>query len=387
MKNSKPEFNISTKILTIVCTFVLNIGMFTAYAQAPESCDCMVDTVGYANFLPTLNPNENANFQLHPHGNFAIAYGVIGSSTPSVVQSLIDNNPEVTTIIMYACPGSEDDDANLQAAQLIYNQGYKMYLPFNGWVASGATDMFLAGSIRMVEVTVDAVGVHSWSDGSSDATDFPVGHAYHQPYINYYMAIGFSQQEAEDFYYFTINAAPANGIHWMSQIELNEYKVRSCTYSATPTYSISQDGNTLNAEVTGATYQWLNCDNGNAPINGETGQTFTPTTNGNYAVKVTESTCSGTSNCVVFTPSGIRGLNQLGFNIYPNPSNGIVTVLFENEHQEHTIDVFNVFGQNIKSVLAGVATTKQPIDLSNQHDGVYYLTINKTSTRKVLLIK
>jgi len=149
--------------VTLFSTTLLN-------AQVSESCDCSVDTARYSVFLPTLSPNENATFQFHVNGTFAVAYGVIGSSTPTVVQNLINNNPNVTTIVMYACPGSEDDESNLQASMLIYNTGYKMYLPLNGWIASGAVDMFLAGSTRVVEVTPDAVGVHSWSDGTNDAT-------------------------------------------------------------------------------------------------------------------------------------------------------------------------------------------------------------------------
>ena len=207
--------------ITLLSIFLLLL-ISTNNAQTSESCNCLVDTVGYADFIETLNPDEEAIFQFHVHGTFAVAYGVIGSSTPNVVQNLIDNYPNVTTIIMYACPGSEDDDANLEASLKIYNHSYKMYLPIDGWIASGAVDMFLAGSIRVVDATYDPVGVHSWSDGTNEATDYPVGHSYHQEYIDYYISIGFSQQEAEDFYYFTINAAASSDIHWMTEEEMEE---------------------------------------------------------------------------------------------------------------------------------------------------------------------
>ena len=102
--------NSHSLLLVLFATLTVSIGN----AQVSESCECSVDTAGYAAFLPTLNPDENATFQFHVSGTFALAYGVIGSTTPSVVQDLITNNPTVTTIIMYACPGSEDDNANLQ---------------------------------------------------------------------------------------------------------------------------------------------------------------------------------------------------------------------------------------------------------------------------------
>ena len=85
-------------------------------------------------------------------------------------------------------------------------------------------DLFLAGTTRTREAG-SQIGVHSWSDGRNEATDYPVGHENHDLYINYYIEMGFSQADAEAFYYFTINAAPANGIHWMTDAEIDQYKL------------------------------------------------------------------------------------------------------------------------------------------------------------------
>lgn len=70
---------------------------------------------------------------------------------------------------------------------------------------------------------IHVLGVHSCAGGGNVATDFPVGDAEHQSYIDYYISIGFTQQEAEDFYYFTINTAPAEDIHWMKEEEIIQY--------------------------------------------------------------------------------------------------------------------------------------------------------------------
>ncbi|MGK0391641.1 MAG: hypothetical protein ACI94Y_004408 [Maribacter sp.] len=37
--------------------------------------------------------------------------------------------------------------------------------------------------------------------------------------------MGFLQTDAEAFYYFTINGASANDIHWMTNEEINLYKL------------------------------------------------------------------------------------------------------------------------------------------------------------------
>ena len=150
--------------------------------------------------------------------------GVIGSNTPQHWENFIAAFPNTKTIIMKNCPGSEDDTANLNAARKIKNHGVTIHLPADAEIASGAVDLFLAGDVRTREAG-SQIGVHSWSDGENEATSFPVGHANHQPYIDYYKEMGFSQTDAEAFYYFTINAAPAASVHWMTDAEIEQYKL------------------------------------------------------------------------------------------------------------------------------------------------------------------
>jgi len=61
--------------------------------------------------------------------------------------------------------------------------------------------------------------------------------------------------------------------------------------------SVTTDNNTITAINTDGTYQWINCNNGNQ-IEGETNQTFTPNSSGNYAVQITQNECTNTSDCV-----------------------------------------------------------------------------------------
>ena len=155
----------------------------------------------------------------------AFMNGTIGSKTPDHWENYFKAFPETNRIIMGVCPGSEDDEANLKAAREIRKDGISIHLPSSGLIASGAVDLFLAGVNRTRE-SGGQLGVHSWSDGSgTEATDFPVGHANHQPYIEYYMEMGFGRADAESFYYFTINAALAADIHWMTDAEIAQYKL------------------------------------------------------------------------------------------------------------------------------------------------------------------
>lgn len=159
--------------------------------------------------------------------NTAELDGVINSSSLRNFNAMISSHPEIDMIRIINCDGSEDDEINLELSLLVHQRNTSIHLEEEGLIASGGTDFFLAGASR-TKGTNTRIGVHSWS-GEDDngneveATDFPVGHEFHLPYINYYIAVGFTQQQAEDFYYFTINAAPANDIHWMTDQEIEQY--------------------------------------------------------------------------------------------------------------------------------------------------------------------
>ena len=74
--------------------------------------------------------------------------------------------------------------------------------------------------------------------------------------------------------------------------------------------TVVQNGATLNANMTGADYQWLDCDNNLAVIAGETSQSFTPSVTGNYAVVVTLNGCSDTSACFLVDYTGIEIITE-----------------------------------------------------------------------------
>lgn len=63
-------------------------------------------------------------------------------------------------------------------------------------------------------------------DGNNkEATDFPVGDEARLPNIDNYQEMGFLKADGEAFYYFTINAAKAVEIHWMTDVEIELYKL------------------------------------------------------------------------------------------------------------------------------------------------------------------
>ena len=80
---------------------------------------------------------------------------------------------------------------------------------------------------------------------------------------------------------------------------------------------VIQTGPTLTAEMNNAAYQWLDCGNNYAAIPGETNQSYTATTEGQYAVRITHSNlCEtielDTSSCHYVNLADIEELNLNG---------------------------------------------------------------------------
>ncbi len=145
----------------------------------------------------TTNKKQFGIFKVLDDNTTVEMEGDIFSSIVNDYNSMIAAYPDVNKINMKNCPGSADDTANLQVAKKVHEKGMSIHITDNSEIASG----------------------------SESATDYPVGHANHLPYINYYVSVGFTQQQAEDFYYFTINAAPPSGIHWMTEAEITQYNL------------------------------------------------------------------------------------------------------------------------------------------------------------------
>lgn len=150
--------------------------------------------------------------------------GTIGSSSLANFDKLYSKYPSVKTINIKNCDGSSDDEINLRLSKKVYDLNIDIHLLDKAEIASGGVDFFLAGKKRTRGNNIK-IGVHSWAGDNVTATDFPVGHANHLPYINYYKSIGFTDAEAKDFYYFTINAASSTSIHWMTEEEIKTYKM------------------------------------------------------------------------------------------------------------------------------------------------------------------
>jgi len=78
---------------------------------------------------------------------------------------------------------------------------------------------------------------------------------------------------------------------------------------------VNQIGSLLTAVMSGASYQWLDCENNYAVINGETSQSYTPSMTGYYAVEISNTNSCGTididtSTCHLVNYNSLYELNN-----------------------------------------------------------------------------
>lgn len=169
---------------------------------------------------PELDADPDGPVEFEVVGERAYMIGVIGSSTPDAVEDLLDAYPDVMTIVLVEVPGSGDDAANLEAARMVREAGLATHVPADGEIASGGVDFYLAGETRTFDDGA-RFGVHSWGTGDPDfnATDLDEDDPEHTLYLDYYDELGVDTE----FYWFTIEAAPPEDIHWMTTAELTEF--------------------------------------------------------------------------------------------------------------------------------------------------------------------
>ena len=135
--------------------------------------------------------------------------------------------------------------------------------------------------------------------------------------------------------------------------------------------SVTQNGITLSADVLGAAYQWLDCNNGFSILTGDTNQSFTATANGNYAVEITQNGCVDTSACYNVSTIGMMEnslRNKLIF--YPNPTNYLVTIKIEGYNGSFEVEIYDLQGRLLET------TKSRTISLKKYSKGIYIFRVS-----------
>lgn len=156
--------------------------------------------------------------------NEAYLSGVLGTITYSQIKELIAQYPHIKTIVMTNVLGSVNDAVNMHTGRVLRENGFTTKVLSDSDIASGGVDLFCAGKKRIIEAGAK-IGVHSWCCiDDLTASEIPKTHPAHQYQIEYFtMALG--EKIGSDFYFFTLEAAPYNDIHYMTDEEIKEWNI------------------------------------------------------------------------------------------------------------------------------------------------------------------
>lgn len=149
----------------------------------------------------------------------------------------------------------------------------------------------------------------------------------------------------------------------------------------TATTTATMDGVTLTSDITGDSYQWINCD-GNTPIVGATSANYTATANGSYAVIVNDGLCVDTSACAAVTTVSVNTLIIDNLKLYPNPTrDGFFNVTFDGVI--NSITVLDMLGREVP---VEVDTYSGSVNASTLNNGRYMVRIETNKGTKVIEI-
>jgi len=112
--------------------------------------------------------------------------------------------------------------------------------------------------------------------------------------------------------------------------------------------SVVTDSRVLTANNNANSYQWIDCSTNNI-IDGETNQTYMPSANGNYAVIMTQNGCTDTSDCYEISAVGITQQNNSKISVFPNPTNGNISIELGQVYAKVNISLTNIHGQTQRS--------------------------------------
>ena len=151
-------------------------------------------------------------------GSDVLVEGTLNAHTLEQFQEFMAEHPETERLVLMYVPGSVDDDTNLQFGHLVRDLGLDTYLTADSEVHSGGTDLFLAGVERTMERGA-IIGVHTWAEGRRAGVDFPREDPVHDAYEDYTRRMLGSAA----FYWFTLEAAPIDGSHALSEREIETF--------------------------------------------------------------------------------------------------------------------------------------------------------------------
>lgn len=146
---------------------------------------------------------------------------------------------------------------------------------------------------------------------------------------------------------------------------------------------VTEQAATLSANLTGAQYQWVNCNANYAPIPGANASSYTASNSGSFAVVISQGGCSDTSACYVISNVGIDDVaSENVVAVFPNPGNSHFTLKSTSDYSHASIRVVNALGQVIHRI---ESSNNEQIQFSIEGEpGIYFVVLDSDDNHHVV---
>lgn len=162
--------------------------------------------------------------------NIAFGYGTTTHRSYGVIKNLVRDHPEVDTLVLKNMPGTKDVDTNLKIARNIRKAGLKTHLERNSFIASGAVDLFLAGTERTMACGA-IIGVHTihyYKEGKAfKGPSFHPGNLGHDPFQKRNERFLRDMGIDPTFYEFSRDKALPEELYYLKTEDINRFALLS----------------------------------------------------------------------------------------------------------------------------------------------------------------
>ena len=185
------------------------------------SCLSLILLLSGCAVSPAQDDTVSNELLIEVENDTAYLSGVLDSTLVMRLTELIKASPNINEIVLVDVPGAIDQQATMEGALLIRRLGINTRIAPTGLVLSGGVDLFLGGVERSIGAGA-GVGIHAWSDGTEvQATSIDVADPIHATYVNFYLRMGVPER----FYWFSLDAAPADRVYFLSPEEVYDYQL------------------------------------------------------------------------------------------------------------------------------------------------------------------
>ncbi len=256
----------------------------------------------------------------------------VGADTYTWSDLVLDNTPFTPTLSQYYTVNGIDANncVNIDSVEVVVNSLPSVIAPSDTSICQGLS-IILNGS---------GAQSYSWSGGITDG-------------------ISFIPMSASTY---IVTGTDMNGCSNIDSV--------SIILNTLPDITTNLSGFTIQANLSGANYQWYDCTNLNN-ISGANSQSFTPIVDGEYAVIIEgTNSCVDTSSCIVIVGLGIEDIYNT-FHLYPNPTKDFVYI-----NASETIDNIKIYDMRGSLVfIKQISASQFSIDMSAYARGIYIVQL------------